>query len=162
MDNPFNNWQVVRIDPDQPIPVKPLVAGALGGTVDDQSTEHGLALFEALAERGPEAWRASALLLVQYLASGSPSLGAGRDDADRYLAGQPLDDTNAPAVTLMHRAIAGAIDGGVAGVDAVLAAAAPAQVAGAVRYLFALACLSSGYPSNRTDELMYAFCSGVR
>lgn len=70
-ENPFSDWQVGRLDAAQPMPLNILVQAAIGGTVDDQITEHGENLFESLHERGPDAWRETALLLVQYTVSGS-------------------------------------------------------------------------------------------
>jgi hypothetical protein len=165
--NPFGEWAVAvaAVAPGEsvrvPIPLGVLVQGAITGTIDDGITEHAEHLFAALDEQGPDAWRQTALLLIQYILSGG-YYQMGPDGARRYLVAQPNPDPRLPALTAMHQAVAAWIGGDQAAAAAALETAGPDAVAGATRYLFCVAVGGeNGVRPDRYGEIISKLCGGI-
>lgn len=159
--NPFDSWQLSTFDPAEGFPLVTLLQAAIGGTVDDETSEHAEGLFAELHERGLEAWRESALILDQFLLCGG-HYGMGRDAATLYLNAQPAPSMSRPALSLMNMIMAAFIGEGRAAADTVLAQPREyAHLTGAVRFLFCTAAGASGYPKDRFEGLLGQLCAGV-
>lgn len=160
--SPFASWQIGMSDPTG-FPLVTLVQAALGGTVDDRISEHALGLFAELDERGLDAWRETAVMLVQFLLSGG-HYGTGNAAATRYLNDQPAPSRDTPALNLMHILMSVFIGSGRQMTERVLAGRhhTEAEITGATRLLFCTAAGASGYPVDAMPRLLDELCAGVR
>lgn len=161
IQSPFSSWQTGPIDPSGRIPLTVLIQGTLSGTIDDETTEHAEALFDELDDRGLDAWRETAVTLVQYLLSGG-HYGEGPEASERYLAVQPAPDERAPALNLVHTAMATFLASGREAAEQLLTDTSDeATIAGATRLLFCIAAATSGYPKHGLDALRKALCGSI-
>ncbi|MFE2723941.1 hypothetical protein [Kitasatospora sp. NPDC059327] len=164
-ENPFTADGMVFLTAEQladGIPLPMLVQSALAGTVDDETGEHALDLFEGLAERGPAAGREAALLLAQYTLS-TGYYGTGMDAAVRYYRQQPPPMAQAPALTTLHLLVSAFIATGRPGAERILDdELSDAELDGVVRYLFCIAAGMSGFPRDRQQALIEELCADVR
>lgn len=158
MSNPFGSWQVGMLTaPGAGLPLSTLVQAAVGGTVDDEITEHADDLFAVLDGRGSAAWQECALLLTQFILSGG-HYGTGPEAAERYLAQQPAPSPELPVLTTMHQLNATFIRRGSDAAKGFLLVQPEQVVRGVARYQFCVAAGCAGYPRQHMDALRDELC----